>query len=299
MQRKEFVVVLIGLGAAAVMSSLSSQAAEVPNKRVAVQTTTSRDGTRIAYERRGKGPAVIVVSGAFATRSSDSELALLLAPRFTAYTYDRRGRAESADTPPYSVEREIEDIDALITQAGGSAYVYGVSSGACLALEAAATLGEKIKKLAIYEAPYDEAPGAAAKWKEFRSKLAQLLAVGRHGDAAALFLSFVGTPDEAVAEMKASPAWPGMEALAPTLAYDTAVVGEDRSVPVARAAKVKATMSLVMDGGASLEAMPFMRSTAERLGKAIPRAHRRTIEGQGHDVSPKALAPVLVEFFSR
>jgi hypothetical protein len=98
--------------------------------------------------------------------------------------------------------------------------------------------------------------------------------------------------------MKASPAWPGMEALAPTLAYDTAVVGEDRSVPVERAAKVKAT-TLVMDGGASLEAMPCMRPTAEKLGKIIPNAHRRTIEGQGHDVSSKALAPVLVEFFSR
>lgn len=263
-----------------------------------MQAVTSKDGTRIAYDKSGTGPAVILVSGALATRSSDTELAQLLAPHFTVYNYDRRGRADSADTKPYSVEREIEDIEALINEAGSSAYVYGISSGACLALEAAAALGDRIKKLAIYEAPYDEAEGAAEKWKEFRSKLDQLLAADRRGDSVALFMKIVGAPDEAVAEMKASPAWPGMEALAPTIAYDTAVVGKDRSVPVKRVAKVKAT-TLVMDGGASLEAMPFMRSTAERLGKVIPNARRRTIEGQGHDVGSKALAPVLVEFFSR
>jgi pimeloyl-ACP methyl ester carboxylesterase len=263
-----------------------------------MQTVTSKDGTRIAYDKLGKGHAVILVGGALVTRSSESELAQLLAPHFTVYNYDRRGRGDSADTKPYSVEREIEDIEALINEADGSAYIYGISSGACLALEAVATLGDKVKKLAIYEAPYVDAEGAAEEWKEFRSKLDELIAADRRSDAVALHMKVVGAPDEAIAGMKASPMWAGMEALAPTLVYDTTVVGEDRAIPTELAAKVKAT-TLVMDGGASLETMPFMRPTAEKLATVIPNAQRRTIEGQGHDVSSKVLAPVLVEFFSK
>lgn len=266
------------------------------DKGKTMQLVTSKDGTQIAYDKSGKGPAVILVNGAFATRSSTSELAQLLADHFTVYSYDRRGRGDSADTKPYSVQREIEDIAALIDAAGGSAYVYGKSSGACLALEATSSLGSKVKKLAIYEAPYSEAEGAAKEWREFRSKLDGLLAADRRADAVTLFMKFVGAPDEAIAEMKSSAAWPGMEAMAPTLAYDNAVVGDDRSVPVERAAKVKA-VTLVMDGGASLEAMPFMRPTADKLAKVIPGAQRRTIEGQAHDVSAKVLAPILVKFF--
>lgn len=262
-----------------------------------MQRITSQDGTQIAYDKSGKGPAVILVNGALATRSSTSELAQLLAAHLTVYSYDRRGRGDSADTRPYSVEREIEDIAALIEAAGGSAYVYGKSSGACLALEATASLGDKVKRLAIYEAPYSEAEGAAEEWREFRSELDGLLAADRRADAVTLFLKFVGAPDEAIAEMRASAAWPEMEAMAPTLAYDNAVVGDDRSVPVKIAAKVKAT-TLVMDGGASLETMPFMRPTADQLAKVIPDAERRTLEGQAHDVSPKALAPILLKFFN-
>ena len=262
-----------------------------------MQLVTSQDGTRIAYDKSGEGPAIILVNGALATRSSTSELAQLLADHFTVYSYDRRGRGDSADTRPYSVEREIEDIAALIDAAGGSAYVYGKSSGACLALQATSSLGDKVKKLAIYEAPYSEDEGAAQEWKEFRSELDGLLAADRRADAVTSFMKFVGAPDEAIAGMKASAAWPEMEAMAPTLAYDNAVVGDDRSVPVESAAKVKAT-TLVMDGGASLETMPFMRPTADKLAKAIPDAERRTLEGQAHDVSPKALVPILVKFFS-
>ena len=262
-----------------------------------MQHVTSQDGTRIAYDKVGKGPAVIVVNGALATRSSGSELAQLLAPRFTVYSYDRRGRGDSSDTKPYSVRREIEDLAALIDAAGGSAYVYGRSSGAALALEATVSLGDKIKRLALYEAPYSEADGAAKEWKEFTSRLDGLLAAGRRADALTSFLKFTGASDKDIAGMKASPAWPGMEAMAPTLAYDNAVLGNDRSVPVDRAAKVKAR-TLVMDGGASLGSMPFMRRTADQLAKAIPDAQRRTIEGQGHGVSAKALAPILLEFFN-
>jgi len=271
--------------------------AQKMDKGKTMQLVTSQDGTRIAYDKAGKGPALILVNGALSTRSSNSELVQLLAPHFTAYSYDRRGRGDSGDTKPYSVEREIEDIAALIDAAGGSAYVYGKSSGACLALRATSSLGDKIKKLAIYEAPYSEAEGAAKKWREFRSNFDELLAADRRADALTLFMKFTGAPDEAISEMKASPAWPGMEAMVPTLAYDNAVVGDDRSVPVEVAAKVKA-ITLVMDGGASLKTMPFMRTTADKLAKVIPGAQRSTLEGQAHDVSPKALVPILLKFFS-
>jgi pimeloyl-ACP methyl ester carboxylesterase len=257
----------------------------------------SRDGTQIAYDKRGTGPAIILVNGALSDRSSSAELADLLAPHFTVYSYDRRGRGDSTDTKPHSVEREIEDMETLIDSAGGSAYVFGKSSGASLALQAAAALGDKVNKLAVYEPPYSDAEGAAREWKDFRAKLDELLAADRRDDAITLFMKFVGAPDEVIAQMKASPAWPGMVAMAPTLAYDNAVLGEDRSVPVAIAARIKA-ITLVMDGGASLGPMPFMRPTADKLGKVIPRARRQIVEGQGHDIGAKVLAPLLLKFFS-
>lgn len=289
---------LAGLLAFAFFANGQVQAqAQGIDKGKTMQFVTSQDGTRIAYDKSGKGPAVIVVNGALATRADSSELAQLLAAHFTVYSYDRRGRGDSADTKPYAVKREVEDIAALIDAAGGSAYVYGKSSGACLALEAASSLGSKVKKLAIYEAPYSDAQGAAEEWKEFRAKFDALLAANRRADAVTLFMKFVGAPDEAIAGMKASPAWPGMEAMAPTLAYDNAVLGDDRSVPIEKAAKVKAS-TLVMDGGASLGTMPFMRPTADKLATAIPGAQRSTIEGQAHAVGSKVLAPFLVKFFN-
>jgi len=275
----------------------ASAQAQPVDKGKTMQAVTSRDGTRIAYDKLGKGPAIIVVNGALSDRSSNSELAQLLAPHLTVYSYDRRGRGGSGDTKPYSVQREIEDIEALIDSAGGSAYVYGKSSGASLALQATSALGDKVKKLALYEPPYSEAEGAAKEWKTFRAKLDGLLAADRRADAITLFMNFVGAPDEVVAKMKASPAWPGMVAMAPTLAYDNAVLGDDRSVPVGIAAKVKA-ITLVMDGSASLGPMPFMRPTADKLAKTIPGAQRQVVEGQAHDVSSKVLAPILLKFFS-
>jgi pimeloyl-ACP methyl ester carboxylesterase len=261
------------------------------------QSVTSRDGTRITFDKWGKGAPVIVVGGALSDRAGGGELAKLLASDFTVYSYDRRGRGSSTDTKPYSVEREIEDLEALIDTAGGTAYVYGKSSGAALALQAAASLGDKIRKLALYEAPYSEAEGAAVEWQAFRARLEVLLAESRRADAISLFMKFVGAPDEAVAKMKASPAWPGLLAMAPTLAYDNAMLGDDRSVPVGIASQVKAA-TLVMDGGASVAPMPFMRPTADKLGKSIPGARRLTVEGQGHDVDPKVLAPILLKFFN-
>jgi pimeloyl-ACP methyl ester carboxylesterase len=178
----------------------------------------SKDGTRIVYDKVGKGPAVIFVEGATATRSSFEDLANLLAPNFTVYYYDRRGRGDSSDTLPYSVEKEIEDIEVLVDEAGGTAYVYGISSGGALALEAASKLANKVKKLAIYEVPYDESESGQAKWKEYKTTLNESLKAGKNGDAITAFMKLVDVPDEMLAGMKQSPFWPELEKVAPTLA---------------------------------------------------------------------------------
>jgi len=261
-----------------------------------VNKVTSKDGTEIAYEKQGSGPAVILVDGALCYRSFGpmAHLAELLSPRFTVYTYDRRGRGDSSNRKPFAVEREVEDIDALIQEAGGTAFVYGISSGGCLALEAAIKLGSKVKKLAIYEAPYNSENAALHEWKEYRKQLAEALAADRRGDAVVLFMKLVGTPADQVEGMRQAPMWPMFEAVAPTLAYDAAAMGEDRSVPIQHAANVAAP-ALVMNG----TVIPFMLDTAKALSKAIPHAQHRTLEGQTHDVNLEVLAPVLVQFFSQ
>jgi pimeloyl-ACP methyl ester carboxylesterase len=254
----------------------------------------SNDGTPIAFDQSGKGPAVILVDGALCHRAFGpmGPLAALLAPHFTVINYDRRGRGESGDTKPYALERETEDMEALIDEADGSALVFGMSSGGCLALEAAIRLGNIIKKLAMYEPPYDSAPADRPAWKEYRTQLKKLLAADRRGDAVALFMKFVGTPADQIDGMRHAPVWPQFEAVAPTLAYDAAAMGEDRSVPIERAADVTVP-ALVMNG----TTIPFMLDTAKALAKAIPHAQHRTLEGQSHDVDWKVLAPVLVEYF--
>jgi pimeloyl-ACP methyl ester carboxylesterase len=260
------------------------------------QTVTSKDGTEIAYDQQGEGPAVILVAGALCTRLSWSgpELARLLAPQFTVYNYDRRGRGDSGDTQPYAAEREIEDLDALITAAGGSASLYGHSSGAALALEAAAALGDKVAKLAMYDAPYHEDPGAWPAWNTYLGRLAEALAADRRGDAVALFMAYVGTPAEHIEGMRHAPFWSALEAIAPTLAYDhIALLGEDARVPAERAAAVRVP-AFVMSGG---ESHPVMRDAARVLSRAMPHAQLRTLEGQAHDVHSETLAPVLEAFF--
>ena len=142
-----------------------------------MNTVTSTDGTRIAYDTQGEGPAVILVDGALSTRQGKRDLAGLLAPRFTVYGYDRRGRVDSGDTRPYAVAREIEDLETLIDEAGGSACLYGHSSGACLALEAAAQLGGKVRKLAMYEAPYNDDPAVVRPWATYIARLTEAPAV--------------------------------------------------------------------------------------------------------------------------
>jgi pimeloyl-ACP methyl ester carboxylesterase len=253
----------------------------------------SKDGTKIAFDRHGAGAPLILVDGAMGSRAMGfgSELATLLGKDFTVYVYDRRGRNESTDTQPYAVEREIEDIEALIHDAGGSAFVYGISSGAALALEAASRLGGKVRGLALYEAPYGSPAGGDGP-DDYEPKLNRLLSQGKRGDAVELFMTVVGVPPEMIAGMRQSPGWPGMEAIAPTLAYDARCMNGFK-VPVERAARVTAP-TLVMSGGASFD---FMKPAALAIAGTIPNARYQELPGQRHDVDAKVIAPVLADFF--
>ena len=258
----------------------------------------SKDGTTIAFDRSGKGPALILVGGTLEQRSMETDTAKLaalplLAQHFTIFHYDRRGRGDSTDTQPYAVEREIEDLEALIDEAGGSAFVSGISSGAALAMEAAIKLGDKIKKLAMYEAPYSDDPAYRQAAKEFKRQLKEALTQGRRGDVVGLFIMFLGGTADQLDGIRQLPMWPMWEAIAPTIAYEMEIVGEDASVPIQKAARVAAP-TLVMAGAKS---EPSAHITAKALAKAMLHAKYRALEGQGHEVAPEGLAPVLIEFF--
>lgn len=264
-----------------------------------MSTVTSKDGTTIAFDKAGQGPALVLVGGMFEQRVYDSETAKLaafplLAQHFTVIHYDRRGRGESTDTLPFAVQREAEDIEALIDAAGGSAFVFGISSGAALAFEAALVLGKKVKKLALYEPPYNDESEARLAWRDFRKQLNDLLAAGQRAEAVGSFMSLLGVPAEHIEGMKAYPMWPMWEGIAPTMAYDAAAVGEEAAVPSKKAASLTVP-TLVMNGEASY---PFMHISAVALANSIPNAEHRLLTGQSHEVTPEALAPVLVEFFS-
>jgi pimeloyl-ACP methyl ester carboxylesterase len=260
---------------------------------------TSKDGTIIAYEKTGQGQAVILVTGAFMDHASFSPLAEALSKHFTVISYDRRGRGESSDTQPYAVQREVEDIDALISAAGGSVCLYGISSGAALAFEAAAA-GLNVEKLALYEPPYavdhngDRDPPADAL-----KQLGDMMAENRRGDVVEYFVTqLVGLPPEAAAGMKQSPMWPGLEAIAHTVIYDatiTATSNGDFLIPTKEMANLK-TPTIVIDGGAS---WGWIRATSKAVSEAIPGAKYQTLEGQSHDVSADVLASELVVFFSK
>jgi pimeloyl-ACP methyl ester carboxylesterase len=251
--------------------------------------TTSQDGTTIAFDRTGDGPPAIIVEGAMCDRGTSAPLAALLAPRFTVYAYDRRGKGDSGDTAPWSVDRELEDLDAIIREAGAPASVYGMSSGAVLGLEAAAR-GLAISRLALYEPPLGpDGHHAGAMVAE----LTDLLAAGRRGDAVAHFMSRgPGMPAEVIAGMRTQPFWPRFEAIAHTLVYDNAIAA-DASV-LGRAATVSVP-TLVLGGAAS---PAFLRDAVRLVADAVPGAVERTLEGQTHEVDKAALAPVLIEFFT-
>ena len=257
-------------------------------------TVTSADGTTIAYERTGSGAALILVDGAMCYRAAGPmrPLAAQLHGTFTVYTYDRRGRGESSDTRPYEVAREVEDLQALIAQAGGEALVYAISSGAALALATAAA-GPGITRMALYEPPFLAEVEDGARIKEYTERLNELLDAGRKGDAVALFMTHVGIPAEVVAGIRAQPGWATLEAIAPTLAYDDEVLG-DGHVPRELASKI-AVPVLLLAGSASPQSL---QQAAKAAADALPTAAHRTLDGQTHDVAPEALAPALVEFFS-
>ena len=263
-------------------------------------SVTSRDGTPIAYERAGSGPALVLVGGGAADRSENAPLVPELARQFTVYNYDRRGRGDSGDTPPYAVAREIEDIEALIAEAGGSAHLFGVSSGGALVLEAAAA-GSAVDRLAVYEVPYNVADDWPARWSAYVETLQGLLAAGRRGDAFALFMRTAEIPEETIAAAREAPVWASLEALAPTLAYDAACLG-DGQPPTARLATIT-QQTLVATGGAhEADAAEWVRAlapAADAIVAAVPNAQRTTFEGQGHVAEPKAIAPLLERFFTR
>lgn len=244
-----------------------------------IETTTSADGTTVAFERSGHGDPLLLLGGAFNTRMSATGLADLLAPFFTVYTIDRRGRGDSGMASPHSVEREIEDVAAAIRFAGGEAHLYGHSSGGVLALEAAAA-GLPVVRLAVYEPPYGADPSALS------DAVAAALAA-ENPEAAAL--AFLGPDADG---MRQQSWWPGMVAMAHTLPYDLALVA-DGSVPIDRLARIESP-TLVVDGSVS---EPWGRSAADAVGAAIPHATRHTIDGQGHGVADEAIAMVLEEFF--
>ena len=263
---------------------------------------TSKDGTSIAYEHDGRGPAVILVGGAIDDGSENAPLIPELAENFTVYNYARRGRDESGDTPPYTVGREIEDLQALIAEHGGSAHVFGASSGGGLALEAAAA-GVAIDRLAVYEVPYAMAEDGPHWNRRDVPEVEELLADGRRGDVVELFMRTVGSSEEDIAGARGSPFWPALEALAHTLAYDAACMG-DGPPPTARLARITQP-TLVATGGATPEAhaggLPsgFMDRAADAIAASIPQAERQVIGGAGHMVDAKLIAPVLERFFGR
>jgi pimeloyl-ACP methyl ester carboxylesterase len=256
-----------------------------------MENVRSSDGTEIAYDRLGGGEPIVLVSGASTSRTVHAELANSLASDFTVLNYDRRGRGDSGDTLPYSVEREIEDLGAVITAAGQPAAVFGNSSGAVLAMRAAAA-GLPITRLALWEPPFQVDPDASRRAQEYVSKLTGLLAAGRRGDAMALFMSTVGLPPEAIAGMRRSPAWPDMEALAPTLAYDAAVMG-DSTVPTTLLSSVKVP-TLILTGGSS---GPWAEGAARALTATLRFSEHRVLERQTHAVAWDVLATELKQHF--
>lgn len=257
----------------------------------------SRDGTVIAYERLGEGPPLILVDGALCYRASGPmrELARLLAPHFTVYLYDRRGRGESGETLPWSAGREVEDLAALVEAAGGSAWLFGISSGAALALDAARDL--EVPAVAVYEPPFIVDDSRTPVAPDFVPGLHACLAEGRRAETVKRFMRLVGMPGPLVALMPVFPGWKKLTAVAHTVPYDLTLLDgtqSGRALPRDRWSAVTQP-SLVLDGGKS---PPWMRRGVGALAEVLPAARYRTLPGQNHMVKAEVLAPALVEFFA-
>lgn len=258
--------------------------------RAASETVRSEDGTVIAFERVGTGPALILVDGAghYRELSSFAGLIGLLATDFTVYHYDRRGRGGSTDTPPYAVEREIDDLAAIIDRAGESAFLYTSSSGGLLALRAAAG-GLPIRKMALFEPPIELAEDRSAQ-AAFTSGLIELVATRPPADAVEYFLSGIGVPDEIIAGMRNTHSWSAMEAAAHTLVYDS-LISESTSVELLASVNVP---TLVLDSGGSSDELIGMATT---VAKTLPHGSHKSVPGDWHGVPGDVLAPVLTDFF--
>jgi pimeloyl-ACP methyl ester carboxylesterase len=261
---------------------------------MAMGSVTSKDGTTIAFDRTGEGPPVVLLCGGSVDHTSLTALATNLSERFDVLNVHRRGRGQSGDTQPYAVQREVEDVAAVTEAAGGSAHLFGSSSGAVLALEAALQ-GVNVDHLALWEPPYipegDQYPRPPADQVE---QYDRMIAEGRRGDAAEYFMTkVIGMPQEFVAQARSQPWWPNQEALAHTLAYDARIMG-DYVVPVDRVASLE-TPTAVIAGGADF---PWMRPTATALAEAMPNGETRFLEGQGHDVDQALLAELMTDFFA-
>jgi pimeloyl-ACP methyl ester carboxylesterase len=255
----------------------------------------SRDGTHIAYDQSGTGPPLILVDGAFCSRKFGPmpKLAPLLSPYFSVMTYDRRGRGDSSDTLPYAVDREVEDLEALITAAGGPAFVFGMSSGAVLSLRAVAA-GLTIKKLAIYEPPFivDRNNGHQPP-SDHAEHISKLIASDRRSDAVKYYLvKVMGMPAMFFYVMRLLPMWPKMKTIANSLPYDSAIM-KDFGFPAEMISAI--TTPALVSGG---EKSPIMlRNAVNAVAKALPNSQCQMLAGQTHNVSVKVLAPVLTKFF--
>ncbi len=252
-------------------------------------TVESRDGTTLAFERAGSGPALILVepSGHYREFTAFGGLTPLLAQSFTVVNYDRRGRGASGDTPPYAVQREVDDLGALIDAAGGAAFLYGFSSGALLALHAAAD-GLTVPRMALLEPPI-ETDEDRSEQAEFTAELARLTAAGRRSDAVEYFNAGIGVPAEMIEEMRGSPAWSAMESVAHTLVYDC-VISEATSLALLASVRVP---TLVLDSqGSSAD----LTGWAATVGRHLPNGTHRSLPGEWHGVPDDVLAPVLTEF---
>ncbi|MFD0674399.1 alpha/beta fold hydrolase [Cohnella sp. GCM10027633] len=258
-----------------------------------MNTTKSKDGTTLAYDVYGSGPALLYITGASCFRSFKPIVqdAKVLAGSFTVYNYDRRGRGDSGNTLPYSLEREIEDIEAMIDAAGGTAYVYGHSSGAVLALEAALRLGGKVRKVALYDASYVHDEQERTEYRRLSLAVHKLLDAGDNAEAMRTFLKGIGMPRAFVWLLPLIPGWRKMKALAPTLAYDIALTQD--LAPVDRAAAL-AVPALI---GVGEKSPAGLQDVARQLAEAIPGAKYARLTGQNHMVSAKKLLPLLSDFF--
>jgi pimeloyl-ACP methyl ester carboxylesterase len=263
---------------------------------------TSKDGTEIAFEKVGSGPAVILVNGAMSYRrafdTTFEDLAELLSKDFTVYDYDRRGRGGSGNTKSFTKLREIEDIQALIEEAGGEAMLVGFSSGGAVTLETAAVT-PGVTKAFVYEVPFI-VDDTRQPLDDYEGHTSKLVAEGKLDELIEYFVTVVaGVPEEFVGGIKQDQAmWDRMRAIAPTIPHDAAFMSEfmkGKPLPTGYWSKVDVPV-LVGDGGAS---PAWIRNAAEALAEALPNASRATFEGQTHSVDPRALAPVIIEFFRK